>query len=351
MTNAANSTKPILVLGGTGKTGRRVVQAPQSARHRDSSRVALRHNRPSTGKTGRRGHPRCAASGRSTSPTIRTSRRRTPWTPWARSPSSPWRTGVPRLVLLSGRGEHEAEVAEQTVRDSGAEFTIMRSTWFSQNFSEDYMLEHVLRGEVALPAGDVPEPFVDADDIADVAVEALTDDRHIGELYELTGPRLLTFADAVSEISNAARREIRFVPVSIEQHAAVAAEQGVPGDVIELLTYLFGEVLDGRNAHLGRRRPTRARPRAAQLRRVRAGRCGHRRVERRAEERIVRGPTMWTVSMLDPEQFCRGHDPSCASPNGAHVGRSRRKSTVDGPFAETKEWVLGCDVPSSRRMP
>ena len=87
----------------------------------------------------------------------------------------------------------------------------MRSTWFSQNFSEDYMLEPVLGGEVALPAGDVPEPFVDADDIADVAVAALTDDRHIGQLYELTGPRLLTFAEAVGEIAAAAGREIRYV--------------------------------------------------------------------------------------------------------------------------------------------
>ena len=100
------------------------------------------------------------------------------------------RHGVPRLVLLAGRGEPEAEQAEQAVRDSGAELTIVRSTWFAQNFSEDYMLEYVLSGEVALPAGDTPEPFVDADDIADVAVAALTEDRHVGQLYELTGPRL-----------------------------------------------------------------------------------------------------------------------------------------------------------------
>ena len=94
--------------------------------------------------------------------------------------------GVPRLVLLAGRGEPEAEQAERAVAASGAELTIVRSTWFSQNFSEDYFLDYVLAGVVALPAGETPEPFVDADDIADVAVAALTDDRHIGELYELT---------------------------------------------------------------------------------------------------------------------------------------------------------------------
>jgi hypothetical protein len=96
---------------------------------------------------------------------------------------------------LSGRGEEEAERAERAVRDSGAELMVLRSTWFAQNFSEDYWREQVLSNEIALPAGDMPGPFVDADDIADVAVAALTDDRHIGELYELTGPRLLTFAE------------------------------------------------------------------------------------------------------------------------------------------------------------
>jgi uncharacterized protein YbjT (DUF2867 family) len=153
-------------------------------------------------------------------------------------------------VLLAGRGEPEAEQAEQAVRDSGAELTILRSTWFMQNFSEDYMVDGVLSGEIALPAGDTPEPFVDADDIADVAVAALTDDKHVGQLYELTGPRLLTLADVADDLSEATGRDIRYVPVSIEDYAAAAAEQGVPQGVIDMLTYLFGEVLDGRNSHV-----------------------------------------------------------------------------------------------------
>jgi uncharacterized protein YbjT (DUF2867 family) len=159
-------------------------------------------------------------------------------------------SGVPRLVLLSGRGEEEAERAWRAVRDSGAELTVLRSTWFAQNFSEDYWQEQVQGGEVMLPAGDTPEPFVDAGDIADVAVAALTDDRHVGEVYELTGPRLLTFAEAVLEISRAVGRDIGYVPISIEDFAAASAEQGVPGEVVEMLALLFGEVLDGRNAHL-----------------------------------------------------------------------------------------------------
>jgi uncharacterized protein YbjT (DUF2867 family) len=118
-----------------------------------------------------------------------------------------------------------------------------------QNFSEDYLLESVLDGEVVLPAADQPEPFVSADDIADVAVAALTDDRHIGEIYEVTGQRLLTFADAVDEIAQASGREIRYVPISVEEYAAGAAEHGVPPEFVGFLTYLFSDVL-GRNAYL-----------------------------------------------------------------------------------------------------
>jgi uncharacterized protein YbjT (DUF2867 family) len=160
------------------------------------------------------------------------------------------KSGVPRLVLMSGRGEEEADRVEQAARDSGAELTVLRSTWFAQNFSEEYWRDYVLGGEVALPAGDTPEPFVDVDDLADVAVAALTDDRHIGQVYELTGPRLLTFEEAVEEIAHATGREIRYAPISIPEFAAATSEQGVPGEFIDLLTYLFGEVLDGRNAHL-----------------------------------------------------------------------------------------------------
>ena len=110
-------------------------------------------------------------------------------------PRGPGRGGSSRFVrragrakrhtqncALVGRGEPEAERAEQAVRESGADLTILRSTWFMQNFSEDYMLEHVLSGEIRLPAGDVPTPFLDVDDIADVAVAALTEDGHVGQL-------------------------------------------------------------------------------------------------------------------------------------------------------------------------
>jgi uncharacterized protein YbjT (DUF2867 family) len=159
-------------------------------------------------------------------------------------------SGVRKLVLLSGRGEEEAQRAEQAVQEAGIEWTIVRCSWFSQNFSESFLLDAVLAGEVALPVDGVPEPFVDADDVADVAVAALTDSRHAGQLYELTGPRLLRFEEAVQEIARASGRPLRFAPVSVEAYAAALAEQGMPEDAVSLVSYLFAEVLDGRNSHL-----------------------------------------------------------------------------------------------------
>lgn len=159
-------------------------------------------------------------------------------------------SGVSRLVLLSGRGEEEAQASERLIQSAGVEWTILRSSWFSQNFSEDYLLEPVLGGEIVLPVGNVPEPFVDADDIAEVAVAALTKDGHAGQIYELTGPRLLTFAEASAEISTATGRRIEFVQVSPDDYAEALTAEGTPSGVVELLMYLFTTVLDGRNAHL-----------------------------------------------------------------------------------------------------
>lgn len=156
--------------------------------------------------------------------------------------------GVRRLVLLSGRGEQEAQEAERALQASGAEWTILRCSWFMQNFSEGLFLRPLQAGTLALPAGEVPEPFVDADDIADVAVAALTDLRHAGRVLELTGPRALSFAQAVAEMARASGRRLRYRPVTQAAYAAQALAQGVSQEVVDFLGYLFGEVLDGRNA-------------------------------------------------------------------------------------------------------
>jgi uncharacterized protein YbjT (DUF2867 family) len=159
--------------------------------------------------------------------------------------------GVRRLVLLSGRNEEGALLGEQAVRESGVEWTIVRSSFFAQDFSEYFLLESVQSGVVAFPAGDVQEPFIDVEDIADVAAAALMDDRHVGEVYEVTGPRLLTFADAAAEISRAAGREIRYVPVSAEEYRAALADAGLSPDEVKDFVNLFTEITDGRSAYLG----------------------------------------------------------------------------------------------------
>lgn len=156
--------------------------------------------------------------------------------------------GVRSVVLLSGRGEPEALECEEIVRDSGLTWTVVRCSFFAQNFSEGAFVDDVLAGAVALPNGDVPEPFVHADDIAEVAAAALTDARHAGQVYELTGPRALTFADAVGEIAAATGRDIAFIPVTRPEFVAALSEYQVPDEVISLLDYLFGTVLDGRNS-------------------------------------------------------------------------------------------------------
>jgi uncharacterized protein YbjT (DUF2867 family) len=244
------ANKPTLVLGATGKTGRRVADGLQAL-----------------GLPVRRGS-------RSGAPPFDWEDRAT-WEPVLQGAGAAYITYYPdlavpgaaaaveafatlaldnqvrRLVLLSGRrGEEGAILGETAVQNSGADWTILRSSWFSQNFSEGFFVDQVLNGEIALPVGSVREPFIDVDDIAEAAVAALTDHRHVGRLYELTGPRLLTFAEATRQIAQAIGRDIRFVPLKMEQYTPLLAEQNVPADFGWLINYLFTDVLDGRNAYL-----------------------------------------------------------------------------------------------------
>jgi uncharacterized protein YbjT (DUF2867 family) len=159
--------------------------------------------------------------------------------------------GVSRIVLLSGRGEEEAQACEKIVQAVDVEWTIVRASWFMQNFSEGEFLQLVLGGTIALPAADVPEPFIDVNDIADVAVAALTEPGHAYEIYEVTGPRLLTFTELAKEISAAAEREVQFVQIPAEAFTQGIEESGIPEDIAWLLNYLFETVLDGRNAYVG----------------------------------------------------------------------------------------------------
>ncbi|NUU37332.1 NAD(P)H-binding protein [Pseudomonas sp. C2B4] len=160
------------------------------------------------------------------------------------------KAGVGQLVLLSGRGEIEAQQAERVVQNSGVDWTILRASWFCQNFSEAHFLEPVLQGELALPVGNIAEPFIDVEDIAEIAVAALTRPGHSGQLYELTGPRALTFAEAVAEIADATNRNIGFVAVPPDAYRDALVQEQLPSGLIDLVLYLFTTVLDGRNTPL-----------------------------------------------------------------------------------------------------
>jgi uncharacterized protein YbjT (DUF2867 family) len=159
-------------------------------------------------------------------------------------------SGVKKLVLLSGRGEAEAQECEKVVMIPGIDWTIVRASWFFQNFSEGYLLDPIMAGHVALPVGNIPEPFVDAEDIAAVAVAAITQTGHSNKIYEVTGPRSLTFKEAVETIGRETGRAIVYEQVPMDAYKAMLKEYAIPDDFIWLITYLFTEVLDGRNASI-----------------------------------------------------------------------------------------------------
>lgn len=156
--------------------------------------------------------------------------------------------GVDKMILLSGRGEKEAQLCEEVVMKTAPNWAIVRASWFNQNFSESVFLDPILAGHVALPRAEALEPFTDANDIADVVVQTIIDDKHNKQIYELTGPRLLTIPQAISEISDACGRNIQFQALTLEENVQFLRSIQLPEDHIWLVNYLFEEVLDGRNA-------------------------------------------------------------------------------------------------------
>lgn len=157
--------------------------------------------------------------------------------------------GTKRLVLLSGRGEEGAQDAEERLRKSGAEWTIVRCSVFNQNFSDSFA-DAIRYGQLSMPVGDIQEPFIDAEDIADVAFAALTENGHTGQAYELTGPRLLTLPEVVRELSVAIGRPVIFTPVSVEDYATELIQHGFSEEEAPDISQLIADVMDGRNATL-----------------------------------------------------------------------------------------------------
>ncbi|MFD3531751.1 NmrA family transcriptional regulator [Streptomyces sp. NPDC058664] len=159
-------------------------------------------------------------------------------------------SGVRRLTLLSGRGEPEALVAEEALRSAadGVELTVVRASFFAQNFSEGMLAEGVAEGVLVFPAGDTAEPFVDVDDLADVVVETLTADGHAGRVHELTGPRPVGFAEVAAEIARVSGRPVVYEAVSAADYAVLLTGFGLPVPEADWLAALFATLLDGHNA-------------------------------------------------------------------------------------------------------
>ena len=241
-------TDPILVIGATGKTGRRVATKLETLGHNvrrgsRNSATPFDWEAPETwapALTGARSayvtyFPDLAFPGavEKLEELVKTAKS----------------SGVEKLVLLSGRGEHHARLGEEVVQQSGLTHTLVRAAWFAQNFSEGYLRDPVLAGILPMPGGDIKEPILDIRDIADVAVAALTEDGHDNQLYEVTGPRLMSFSDMADELSYAIGRQVRHIPISFEDFHANVAEAG-GSFVADVFTAIARETLDGRNAHL-----------------------------------------------------------------------------------------------------
>ncbi|HEY2834249.1 MAG TPA: NAD(P)H-binding protein [Sporichthyaceae bacterium] len=157
----------------------------------------------------------------------------------------------PRVVFLSARGavigDHiPMRGAEQMLIDSGLEYTILRPSWFNQNFSEYFLLDAVRDNNmIPVPTGEGRTPFVDLDDVAAVAVAALTLTGHAGKNYDVTGPDSLSFGDTARILSDILDRDIAFIDLAPDAWKAAAIGAGMPADYAQLATELLGLVRSG----------------------------------------------------------------------------------------------------------
>ncbi|WP_125720321.1 SDR family oxidoreductase [Flavobacterium ustbae] len=243
-------TNKILLIGGNGKTGRRVANLLQ-----DTSNVEVRIGSRSANIPFDWEKPETWTEAIKDINTVYITFQPDLAVPFATEAIQKFtllatKLGVKKMVLLSGRGEKEAQICEEIVKATAQNWTIVRASWFNQNFSESFFLEPILAGYVALPRAETLEPFTDADDIAEVVKEALLNEKHNEKTYDLTGPQLLTFKQAVAEIAKITERNIIFQALELEEYIAMLREYKVSEDEIWLINYLFSEVLDGRNSSI-----------------------------------------------------------------------------------------------------
>ncbi|NRB50027.1 MAG: NmrA family NAD(P)-binding protein [Saprospiraceae bacterium] len=232
----------ILVIGGTGKTGRLVVESLTQLGHqvRIGSRghsPSFDWDKPSTYAQALKGmdrayivyYPDLAVPGARDAIKALT--------------EAAIHEGLKKVVLLSGKGETEAEACEEIVANSGLDYTLVRASWFNQNFSEGAFKDYILAGHMALPMPEARIPYTDTRDIADMVTKVLLDDTFNGKTLTVTGPKKLTFAEVAEIISGKLGRSILYQPISMEEFKAGLVQAGLPESVIWLLSYLFTEVL------------------------------------------------------------------------------------------------------------
>ncbi|MDX6260966.1 MAG: hypothetical protein QOH84_2654 [Kribbellaceae bacterium] len=250
------TTTPILIIGGKGKTGRRVAAqldargVPYRLASRSSEQrfdwyyestwsptvagIDTAYLAPPVGPTG------LAQAGR-----------------FIKQAAA---EGLRRVVLLSGRGVgspgrdftvYESSVElENSVRASGADWTIVRPAWFAQNFSEDFLFDYVLGSEIRVAAGDGGEAWIDTNDVGDVMTAALLDERHTGETYSLSGPRTLTMAEVATELSTVTGRPIKYVDLEPEEFVAELVGYGQTLEDSEAVRDLFAVIRNHRSDYV-----------------------------------------------------------------------------------------------------
>jgi uncharacterized protein YbjT (DUF2867 family) len=236
----------VLVLGGTGKTARRLV--PLLRERGVRARPASRHPQGD-------GAVRFDWDDRATWDPALEGADRVYLVPPALDPAPDRQmipfleraaaAGVRRAVLLSALGvEQGPEVGQRAVElalpGSIPDSVILRPTWFMENLSEGLFAPPIVAADtIALPGGEAPYALVAAGDIAAVAAAALTEDGHAGAAYPITGPEALTHAEVAEQVGAARGRPVRYVDADPDDFRAQLEAGGVHPGYVALLTRLF----------------------------------------------------------------------------------------------------------------
>jgi uncharacterized protein YbjT (DUF2867 family) len=155
------------------------------------------------------------------------------------------------VVLLSAMGaelrdDFALRRIELAIEASGMQFTFLRPNWFMQVFSSGSLLQGIkAKGMIALPVGQAKISYIDARDVADVAVESLTDPVHRGKGYTLTGPHALSHDDIAAILSRVSGRSIRYIALEEDEGRQKLKETGFPQEWVERLIGFYRLVRSG----------------------------------------------------------------------------------------------------------